>query len=237
MTINTTTFSKGTVVIISKDSALCQTLKSWLHPFSLNVINFESPMDWRASSDRHRKDFVGVWIELKGMLGLSEDVKSWLTSIEDTFPVVKIIAQKEDRDFSANISGEIIKGREDILKTFSGAIRYFEPRGIRSSPRVQIYHRLRVQLKDSNSWINCNSFNLSSSGAMLTNFGENIPYKKDQMLLVEFVDFTEVGSFEALVMWTLPWEAAVTKLPGIGLMFKNTSPERLEPLLKYHPHR
>lgn len=222
---------KGVVVIITKDLKLQQQLKSWLLPLSFEVLLFDHPMDWKNSPERHRKDYVGVWIELKGLIGLPQDIRTWLTSIEDTFPVVKIIAQKEEKDFSANVSGEIIKGRESILKIFSGVAKYFEPRGMRSNHRVQIFHRIRAKQNPTDPGTNCNTFNISDSGAMLTNFGASIPFKKDQLLSIEFMDFPEFGVFQAVVMWTLAWDSAVTKLPGIGVMFQNVPPEKVSPLV------
>jgi hypothetical protein len=233
MNMSTSTIPKGVVVLISSSPELRQTLRAWLEPLAYSVITFDSAADWKNSPERNRKDYIGVWIELKGLLGLPQEVRNWLTLIEETFPVVKIIAQKTESDYSANVSGEIIKGRDAILKTFANTTKFFDPRGIRSHHRVQIHHRVRIRPTDTLDWLNCNTFNLSHGGAMLTNLGSQIPYSKDQVLILEFVDFPEIQAISAEVMWALPWEKVRTKLPGLGIRFKDVGPDKIAPLLMH----
>lgn len=173
----------------------------------------------RAGNARYR----GVLIDLKAIIGCSQEERGLLREMDESFPVLRVQRQAGGR--LSGIFGAHHGEGEEVLVRFLGEIRArFMPRGLRENRRRLLSLSVLVAEPGGQTpSVHACTQDASERGLFLVlpEVGSDGSLRRapGDPVYLSVPDLGDATPIEAVVRWGLPWGTSTRHVPGYGLEF------------------
>lgn len=167
--------------------------------------------------------YLGVLVDLKAIIGCSQEERSFLRELDGSFPVLRVQRQMGGR--LSGIFGAHHGEGEEVLVRFLGEIRSrFAPRGLRENRRRPLSLSVLVAEPGAQEPHVPACTQDASEGGLFLILPEVGPHgglrrAPGEAVRLSAPDLGDAAPIEAVVRWGLPWGTSMRHVPGYGLEF------------------
>jgi hypothetical protein len=213
------------VALISKQENTCGFYRN-LFAGRENIIleTYASVNDLRMGCQN--KNYAGLMVDMWTHIGSPSADKEFIYSLDRVFPILYIGDQDQKPaeldpvgDWRMTCQHEI-KILEDFIQN---QCRPMKPRGIRADARKDLFLNTHAQFHGQEKSFRTNTWNVSPNGCFLISPQEQ-PHGTFVRLTI--TDWEDKAMISGEIKWSRPWGGDFRYLPGMGIAFKETSPDQ-----------
>ncbi len=226
-------------VIHRKLSALPERVQIWQEAIpEARVIGYESFAD--LMKEDTTQVYCGFAVDFQSMIGAATSEKSTLSTIEEVFPIVRVIENVSAGTWKGTLGNQNFGSQKEILEAARLEVQKCRPRGMRRYSRIRLFSPLYFRILGSeNHPLPCTTVNVSRGGVFITGLGNHPEISIGSLAEVEFFRGKPRSELERLqplsvrVSWRVGWAEQKNQIPGVGLQFLRTDGEAYTELLRH----
>lgn len=213
---------KSTACLISDHSEFREKVSNSLKPQSLiELLKFSSVAEFIKWSKGQKIN--GVILDFKSLIKTNIAEKEFLNFLEKKIILARSNFNPTTKEIASQVNGEFYQGSVFFDYFISQVLDPKVSKYIRKTERTETVWSVEVYSESSTLIEKAVTKNVSSGGLFILTCKE---YNSDANYKVKIIDIDKTELFDFQVKWSIPWGNASREFPGIGIEFKNLSPEK-----------
>jgi hypothetical protein len=213
--------STDLIAIVARAEVDRRAYEAMLREHGAEARLYQGLADLKRSAGNAR--YRGVLVDLKAIIGCSQEERGFLRELDGSFPVLRVQRQAGGR--LSGIFGANHGEGEEVLVRFLGEIQArFAPRGLRENRRKPLSLSVLVAEPGGRTpSVHACTQDASERGLFLVlpEVGPDGSLRRTpgEAVYLSVPDLGDAAPIETVVRWGLPWGTSMRHVPGYGLEF------------------